>query len=460
MSGRILIADTSSASRILLRARLATARYAVAMAATGEEVMAALRTERPDLLIADATLPDTTGVALLRRIRADAGLARLPVILLTDTGDDAARIEALEAGADEFLVKPVDGVTLMARVRSIFRASETEEALDRRRVTVKELGFAEAATGFTGPATLAFVGASPAAAAGWAEGLAGLVRARISAMGPDEALTVADTGPAPDLFLVAADLALPGDGLRLLVDLRSRAATRYAAILVLHRKGDSDAAAMALDLGADDILPAGFQPAELAIRIRKQLRRKADSDRLRATVEDGLRLAVTDHLTGLYNRRYALAHLDRMAEAARGSGRPFAVMVADVDRFKAVNDTFGHAAGDAVLAEIAARLRDNLRPGDMVARFGGEEFLIAMRDSDAAGAAAAADRLRRIVAASPIAVASLRAELTATVSIGVAVADPRDAADTIPALIDRADHALLAAKAEGRNQVSLARPAA
>jgi two-component system cell cycle response regulator len=135
-------------------------------------------------------------------------------------------------------------------------------------------------------------------------------------------------------------------------------------------------------------------------------------------------------------------------------------MVADVDRFKAVNDTFGHAAGDAVLAEIAARLRDNLRPGDMVARFGGEEFLIAMRDSDAAGAAAAADRLRRIVAASPIAVASLRAELTATVSIGVAVADPRDTASTIPALIDRADQALLAAKAEGRNQVSLARPAA
>jgi two-component system, cell cycle response regulator len=460
MSGRILIADTSSASRILLRARLATARYAVAMAAKGEEVMAALRTDRPDLLIADATLPDTTGVALLRRIRADAGLARLPVILLTDTGDDAARIEALEAGADEFLVKPIDGVTLMARVRSIFRASETEEALDRRRVTVQELGFAEAAAGFTGPAALAFVGPSSAAAAGWAEGLAGLVRARISTLGPDEALTVADASPAPDLFLVAADLALQGDGLRLLVDLRSRAATRYAAILVLHRKGDSDAAAMALDLGADDILAAGFQPAELAIRIRKQLRRKADADRLRATVEDGLRLAVTDHLTGLYNRRYALAHLERMAEAARSSGRAFAVMVADVDRFKAVNDTFGHAAGDAVLAEIAARLRDNLRPGDMVARFGGEEFLIAMRDSDATGAAAAADRLRRIVAASPVAVASLRTELTATVSIGVAVADPRDAAHTIPMLIERADHALLAAKAEGRNQVSLARPAA
>jgi two-component system cell cycle response regulator len=460
MSGRILIADTSSASRILLRARLATARYAVTMAASGAEVMNRVRTDRPDLLIADATLPDITGVALLRQIRAEADFARLPVILLTDTGEDAARIEALEAGADEFLVKPIDGVTLMARVRSIFRASETEEALDRRRVTVRELGFAEAASGFTGPASLAFVGPSPVEASRWADGLQGLVRAPIRSLGPDEALTLADSGPAPDLFLVAADLALPGDGLRLLVDLRSRAATRYAAILVLHRKGDSDGAAMALDLGANDILPTGFQPAELAVRIRTQLRRKADADRLRASVEDGLRLAVTDHLTGLYNRRYALAHLDRMAEAARVSGRPFAVMVADVDRFKTVNDTFGHAAGDAVLAEIAARLRDNLRPGDMVARFGGEEFLIAMRDSDDAAASAAADRLRRTVAASPVPVASLRSELTATVSIGVAIADPREPAATVAALIDRADQALLAAKAEGRNQVALARPAA
>jgi two-component system cell cycle response regulator len=458
MSGRILIADTSSASRILLRARLAEAHYTVTVAATGAEVMAALRGDRPDLLIADERLPDLDGVALLRRLRADPALARLPVILLTETGADAARIAALEAGADEFLVKPVDSVTLMARVRSIFRASETEEALARRRVTVQEMGFAEGASGFTSAPSLAFVAATPADAQAWADGIADLVRAPIRALGPDEALTLADAGPAPELFLVAADLARPGDGLRLLVDLRSRAATRYAAILVLHRRGDSDGAAMALDLGANDIVAVGFQPAELAIRIRTQLRRKADADRLRASVEDGLRLAVTDHLTGLYNRRYALAHLQRMADSARASARPFAVMVADVDRFKAVNDTFGHATGDAVLTEIAARLRDNLRPGDMVARFGGEEFLIAMPDTGDVAAASAADRLRRIVSETDIAVPG-PGGLTATISIGVAVAQPGIDA-TLPDLIDRADQALLAAKAEGRNQVSLARPAA
>jgi two-component system cell cycle response regulator len=459
MSGRILIADTSSASRILLRARLAEAHYSVTVAATGAEVTAALRENRPDLLIADERLPDLDGVTLLRRLRADPALARLPVILLTETGADTARIAALEAGADEFLVKPVDSVTLMARVRSIFRASETEEALDRRRVTVQEMGFAEGAAGFAAAPSLAFVAATPGEARDWAADLAGLVRAPIRTLGPDEALTLADTGPAPDLFLVAADLARPGDGLRLLVDLRSRAATRYAAILVLHRKGDSDGAAMALDLGANDILAVGFQPAELAIRIRTQLRRKTDADRLRASVEDGLRMAVTDHLTGLYNRRYAMVHLQRMAETARAAARPFAVMVADVDRFKAVNDTFGHAAGDAVLAEIAARLRDNLRPGDMVARFGGEEFLIAMPDTGDVAAATAGDRLRRIVSETDIPAPGRPGGLTATISIGVAVAQP-GIDTTLPDLIDRADQALLAAKAEGRNLVSLARPAA
>ena len=218
---------------------------------------------------------------------------------------------------------------------------------------------------------------------------------------------------------------------------------------------------MALDLGANDILSEGFLPAELAIRIRTQLRRKADSDRLRASVEDGLRLAVTDHLTGLYNRRYALAHLQRIAEAGRASGRAFAVMVADVDRFKAVNDTWGHAAGDAVLAEIAARLRDNLRPGDMVARIGGEEFLITMPDTGYVAAATAADRLRRVVSAEEIPIPGKPGGLTATISIGVSVSQPGMVPEaSVTDLIERADCALLAAKSEGRNQVSLSRPAA
>jgi two-component system, cell cycle response regulator len=461
MSGRILLADSLSNNRITLRARLSEARYVVSVAETGEETLSAARRETPDLIIADESLPGLGGVALLRALRGDPALARIPVILLTCRGDDAARIAALEAGADEFLIKPVDNIALMARVRSILRTSETQDALDRRRITVEELGFAEAPATFAPAARLAFVARTPAEAAAWAEGLAGLVRNPIVTLDADGALAAAEARPAPDLYLIAADLGRPGEGLRLLCDLRSRGPSRYAAVLILHRKGDSEGAAMALDLGANDILAEGFPAAELAIRIRTQLRRKADADRLRASVEDGLRLAVTDPLTGLYNRRYALTHIHRMADRARASGRSYAVMVADVDRFKSVNDTWGHAAGDAVLVELAERLRDNLRPVDLVARIGGEEFLIAMPDTEEAAAELAADRLRRVISATGIAVDGGRQRLRTTISIGVAIARPAiQTSEAVEEVIDRADRALLAAKAEGRDQVTLSRPAA
>lgn len=459
MTGRILIADDLSSNRILLRARLAEGRYAVSDAMTGAEVIAKARSEAPDLVIADESLSDLSGVELCRKMKTDSALAAIPVILLTRGGDDARRVAALEAGADEFLARPVDEVTLMARVRSIMRAKETQEAVDRRRVTVEELGFAEPASAFNLPARLAFVGRDSADAEHWCDGLRGLVRDPIEILDRNAALAVADRPPAPDLFVIEADLGRPGEGLKLLADLRSRSATRHSAIVVLHRRGDGDSAAMALDLGANDIVAEGFLPAELAIRIRTQLRRKADADHLRASVEDGLRLAVTDPLTGLYNRRYALSHAGRVAESAAASRRSFAVMVADIDRFKSVNDTWGHAAGDAVLVEVSQRLRDNLRDVDMVARIGGEEFLIVMPDMAEDAAGLAADRLRRVVQGAPVALPGTGGRLTATISIGVAVATtPGD--ESIAELIERADRALLAAKSEGRNQVTLSRPAA
>jgi len=264
-------------------------------------------------------------------------------------------------------------------------------------------------------------------------------------------------GKAPDVFVVAADLARPGEGLRLLSELRARAATRYSSVCVLMPADARESAAVALDLGAADLIEEGAEPLEMALRIRTQIARKLQSDRLRASVADGLRLAMIDPLTDLHNRRYALPHLARMAERARATGHPFAVMVLDLDRFKAINDTMGHAAGDAVLIEVADRLKSNLRAVDLIARIGGEEFLVALPDTALDPARATAERLRRVIGDRPVTLPS-GAEVPVTLSIGLALGGAETSG--VEELIGLADRALMGSKAEGRNQVRIGQCAA
>ena len=219
-------------------------------------------------------------------------------------------------------------------------------------------------------------------------------------------------------------------------------------------------------MGADDVMPEGFCAEELALRLRTQLARKRTTDRLRDTVRDGLRAAIRDPMTGLYNRRYALPHLARVARQAAQAGRGFAVMLADLDHFKQINDRFGHPAGDAVLIETARRLRASLQPQDMLARVGGEEFMIVMPDADLDAATAAARRMCRAIEATPFQADGCDSPIPVTISIGV-VGSPGPGQSSLPPsdqaatlLIGQADKALYHAKDAGRNQVTLFSPAA
>ena len=193
-----------------------------------------------------------------------------------------------------------------------------------------------------------------------------------------------------------------GDGLRLVSALRSRPETRQSAVILVVENGDVQTAAKGLDLGASDYIEAPFDVSELIARIRSQLRRKRYSDRLRTNLRNGLKLAVIDPLTGIYNRRYASQHMNRVMERARETDGVFAVMMIDLDKFKSINDRFGHDAGDAVLREFSRRLQENIRGVDLVARFGGEEFFVAMPDVDQRAAAHAAERIRRAIEDAPV----------------------------------------------------------
>jgi two-component system cell cycle response regulator len=460
LEGRILIVDDLASNRILLKARLAAAHYEVLPAPSRAAAAAAAAALRPDLVIVDLGAPEEVALELLRTLKAQPATAEIALVALTPRPDAALRRAALEAGADDVLARPADPASLLARIRRLMRARHREAELGLREDTCAVLGFAEAAPAFDGPGAIALVAARPETAVALRTAIAPHLRDHVEVIRAGQLLEDPRPGATtPDVYVIASDLGSRHDGLRLIAELRSRTRGRSAGVVAVTAPGDGAGEVAALDLGADDVIEEPVDALELVLRLRAQLRRKARADRLRRQLSDGLRLAVTDPLTGLPNRRSALARLAQIAERAAQSGRPFAVMVLDLDRFKLVNDGWGHGAGDAVLVEAARRLATTLRAEDLVARLGGEEFLVVMPDTTEADAGRAAERLRRAIAAEPFPLPGGDGALGLTVSVGVALAaTPADA--SVEALVGIADRALYCAKADGRNQVTFGRTAA
>lgn len=460
MAGKILIIDNVATNRIVLKVKLASAYHDTIQAATGSEALRLARTEQPDLILLDTALPDMSGTAICRALKAGAATADIPVVMITANSEPAHRLDGLRAGAADVYAKPLDELVLLARIRNLMRTRETQEQLGLRDSIHREPGFAEPPAPFEGPGLIGLVAGQVEVALHWKRVLQPLLGHRLLVLDRNAALRDMTAADAPDVFLVAGDIGRPGDGLRFLSELRSRPVTRHAALCLVLPGEAGENAATAFDLGVGDVIDSQAEPEEMALRLVAQLRAKRHADRLRSTVADGLRLAMIDPLTGLYNRRYGLPHLARIAERAASTGRNFAVLLVDIDRFKAVNDTWGHAAGDRVLTEVAARLQSNLRPSDMVARIGGEEFLIALSDRSFEAAHATAERLRRLVGDEPIRVEGTTG-LAVTISIGLAMGNFTETpSEGVEAIIGRADQALLSSKAEGRNQVTAHRSAA
>lgn len=445
MTRRILIVDDVPTNRIILKVKLGAACYDAVLAASGAEALEIAGRMPPDLVLLDYAMPSMDGIEVCRALRAAPATARVPIIMFTASGDEAAKIEALRAGADDFLVKPIDDKVLLARIRNLLRARSGD--FSENSAALEGFGLAEAADTFEVPGRVALIAPRPETALRWRATLAPHLNTPITTMSREAALE--GTSRGADLYIIAMDLDAPGSGMQLMSELRSRPGSAHAAICLVLPADAHAAAATALDLGADDVLRDGFDGAEAALRAQALIMRKRAADRQRARLAEGLRLAFTDPLTGLYNRRYALPALGRMLADTAPPHKACAVLVLDIDRFKSVNDRFGHAAGDSVLAEVATRLSLALRPGDLIARIGGEEFLVALPDVSQPEALALAERLRRCVADRPFDVAAGEAGLRVTLSIGVALATG-EAPDAVLACADRA---LMAAKADGRDQV-------
>lgn len=462
MVGKILIVDSVATNRIVFKAALGEAFYQPVFAVDGESCLRLARETMPDLILLDLTLPDQSGIVVINRLRADPAMQVVPVLALAQADQADLRLDALLAGADDVLAKPVDLQSLLARVRNLLRSREGIRSLTTGATQSEIFSLAETPAQFERPSVISVISAQADTARHLQASLGRYMEDTITIQSREDAFLETAGGYAhavPDVFIIDAGIAGNGGGLRLMSELRSRYPTQHSAICIVRPKASIDSAAMAYDLGADDVVDADTPAREIAARLSAIIRRKRYADAVRATVQDGLRLAVIDPLTGLHNRRYALPQLAAIAERAAADATVFAVMVIDLDKFKSVNDRLGHAAGDSVLVEVARRLRVSLRADDLLARIGGEEFLVALPDTNFADACAAADRLCHAIEEQPISV-GFAASVRVTVSIGLAVSSQDGAAEPTTHIVNRADRALLSAKAEGRNKVTISKDAA
>lgn len=256
--------------------------------------------------------------------------------------------------------------------------------------------------------------------------------------------------------LAVIDWMMPGmSGLEICRRLRQRKDPRYVYVILLTARSDKEDLIQGLQAGADDFIRKPFNLPELEARLRSGLRIVELQDRLLAA-QRALEIRAThDYLTGLYNRQQILEVLQRELARSQREQKPLGVCVADIDHFKQINDTYGHHVGDAVLKEVAQRMRQSVRKYDAVGRYGGEEFLLVLTNCGRDNAIRSAERVRRRISDEEILCYGLK--LKTTISIGVTAtqaASPKD----LDVLIRTADEALYEAKRKGRNCVVLKDP--
>lgn len=452
MSARVLIVDDILPNIKLLEVKLSAEYFEVQTATNGADALRICNAGGVDIVLLDVMMPGMDGFEVCRRLKSSAVTAHIPVVMVTALDQPTDRLKGLDAGADDFLTKPVDDTALFARVRSLARLKAITDELRTRALATRELGIndpLQAAVNEKGEgASILIVDDRLSSSERLKGALERLHKVQVES-DPHKALVRAAEG---NFELIVVSLDMQGfDGLRLCTQLRSLDRTRNSAVLMMGEPEDRTRILRGLELGVHDFLVRPVDRNELLARVKTQIKRKRYADRLRDGVQTSLEMAITDQLTGLHNRRYLETHVGGLFDESAMRARDLALLMLDIDKFKAVNDSYGHDAGDEVLREFARRVKDATRIVDVVARMGGEEIVVVLPETGLHAAMAVGERIRASVESAPFSIQGGAKEITVTVSIGVA---NRRAGDLSPAqLMKRADEAVYRAKAEGRNRV-------
>ncbi len=453
MTGKILVVDDLEPNLRLLEAKLKSEYYSVTTANNGFDALKLAKEKSPDIILLDVMMPKMDGFEVCRRLKADQATAGIPVVMVTALTEQEDRVRGLEAGADDFITKPIDEFHLFARVRSLVRIKELFDELRLRDKTVENFG--AASKYFSSKAedlksTILVIDDDIFKVRKIKESLEKEGH-KIIIFNPDQPIENLQNFDF-DLVIISTMLDQK-NGLRLSVEIKGMENKRRIPIVIMVDEDNKEMMIKGLQVGVDDYILEPLDINELLARTKTLLRRKKCQDYLRMGIEDSISASIIDELTRLYNRRYLEKHLGTIFQETLDKKDHLVLLTIDIDNFKKINDRpgWGHVIGDEVLREVAARIKNCVRDTDLAVRQGGEEFIVVLTNTTFEVGTKVAERIRKSISDVPIKISAEPKEVNVTISIGDSAI--RQGGDTPEDLISRSDGMLYKAKTTGKNKV-------
>jgi len=454
-TNKILIVDDDPLNVKLLKAKLSRNNYMTIEAFNGQECLDKVKTEYPDLILLDLMMPDIDGFEVTRRLKEDPDTKNIPIIHITALNSSADKAMALEAGADEFLNKPINTEELLTRIRSLLRLRRYQEQLVTRSISESHFLSAEMAANpdlekTDRKVTILIADTNKEHVDFLKKHLDPYCSKFFVTKSGKEAALIAES---EQIDIVLMDIILlEMNGHEVCRRLKKMDRSRNLQVIIITSLADLDSKLKSIELGTDDYLVKPVNELELKARIRSFIKRKVYLDILVSKYESAVKSSITDQLTKLYNHAFFKHYLKLEIDRSLLHKHYLTLVMIDIDNFKGINDSFGHQEGDRIILEVATAIRSSVRAIDVCARYGGDEFSVVLPYADAQIGNMIAERICNSICRIQQPSDGTTGTGRISVSIGIAVC-PKDAQDIL-GLIHKADMAMYQAKKNGKNQIS------
>ena len=449
---RVLIVDDEPLNIKLIAGQLQNENYDILTALSGKEALGIVNAKNPDIILLDIMMPEMNGYEVIRKLKANPDMSHIPVIVITALTQSDHSQMSMDAGADDFLNKPINEAELRARIKSLIRLNKYHQQLTNRSETETFFSVTDnrgAGSLESDQTTVLLVEDDVQDIRLMRHYLDALPIRLVVVQNGDDALRAIHEQSCDVVLL---DIFLPGtDGFDSCRRIKEKDDTRNIQIVVVTAMDDLDNRIRCIELGADDCLVKPVHREEIKARVQALIKKKKYLDRLSMKYETTIQAAVTDKLTGLFNQTFFKHSLVLEVKRVLRHRQAMGLLMIDVDDFRRHNDTHGHLVGDDVLHKIGNIIKSNIREVDLAARYGGEEFSVLLPYVDEIIAVEVAERIRRAIEKASLLPKSTGTLEKVTVSVGVSIF-PSDAEDA-EKLLKQADMGLYRAKRGGKNQV-------